>query len=315
MDKIMSSNSVLKSMVSKSKQPNKETDHMSVSSDGTVKSGVKITEKALMKNMKKKMEKKDGMKKIIDEGASKTSLGTYEDKSSIIDASDNLLSRLTIDKSHHISSWKKDVLVGNDQQNVYKKIFLNPTWDSKKQFLMLSRIILWICPIAPDTKGKLKVSLIDPNKLTQVEKEIVHGELQKFNDPVCFIFSLSWSFPSSSNVQGKCPELHILSDEKYKQGSEFGAIMYSWTKEFSDSPRADSTNLCQIVPISRAVRYRSPALLKACALMIPKGHSQKQIKTQLQDLIKYVEKAAEEEEENDIVASSEDEIVTFDTII
>nr|ULN99178.1 non-structural movement protein NSm [Pterostylis blotch virus] len=251
-----------------------------------------------IKQINKNSMKVDNGKQIFNT-KSTSILGTYEDTT--IDQSEDiemndLLSRMVVDKSMHLSNWKNDMLVGNNSELINKKIHLNPTWNSKKMYLMLSRIIVWVCPTAPNTNGKLKLAIVDPNKIEDSEKVILVGE-SVLVDPVCFIFSLNWSYHKENNIPGKCPQLHILSNEKYKKGSSFAAIMHSWTKEFCDSPRADEVSICQVVPISRAIRVQSKALIEACKLIIPKGSHGKQIQKQVLDLTKYLEQAAKDEED------------------
>ena len=99
---------------------------------------------------------------------------------------------------------------------------------------------------------------------------------------------------------------------RIQEGVSFGSVMYSWTKEFCDSPRADKDKSCVVIPLNRAIRARSQAFIEACKLIIPKGNSEKQIKKQLKELSSNLERSVEEEEEgiSDSVAQ-----LSFDEII
>ncbi|AWV56681.1 nonstructural protein [Lisianthus necrotic ringspot virus] len=252
-----------------------------------------ITEKAIRQGAK---DGADASKGKIVAAVGESEFGTFGNIAISGDATPDLVSRFIIEKSTHLSNWKNDTLVGNGNDNVSLVIDIIPTWNSKKQYMMLPRVIVWVCPTAPETMGNLKMALVDQNKMSS-DKKVIMEVKGTMVDPGCFVFYTNWSIHKSSNVKGKCMQMHLLCDEKYKKGSVFGAVMFSWVKEFCDSPRADSKNECLYVPINRAVAVRSSALIEACKLMIPKGSSGKVIKSQMVEIQKHLEQAAAEEEE------------------
>nr|AIL30566.1 movement protein [Watermelon bud necrosis virus] len=234
-------------------------------------------------------------------GGDSSVLGTYSGESEIEASSDDILSRLVIEQSAHLSNWKNDSLVGNGNDKVSFTINVMPTWNSKRKFMHISRLIIWVVPTIPDTKNNVKITLIDPNKMTKEEKIILSRQCS-LKDPMCFIFHLNWSFPKERNTPGQCMRLNLTSDEKYAKGVSFASVMYSWVKNFCDTPIASENNTCDVVPINRAKVIQSAALIEACKLMIPRGTSGKAIANQIKSLQKAAEKLAleSEQEEKDI---------------
>nr|WEU80684.1 movement protein [Groundnut chlorotic fan-spot virus]WEU80691.1 movement protein NSm [Groundnut chlorotic fan-spot virus] len=98
---------------------------------------------------------------VIESGPSE--LGEY-DGNPVITSDLSILERLEVNTSNHISNWKTDVFLGNGKDIVKKDINLIPTWDSKKEYMQISRVIIWVVPVAPGTKGKIKAALVDRNK-------------------------------------------------------------------------------------------------------------------------------------------------------
>nr|ASW31162.1 non-structural movement protein [Tomato necrotic ringspot virus] len=222
-------------------------------------------------------------------------LGSYSGGEDIESSHDDILSRLVIEQSTHLSNWKNDSLVGNGNDKVSCTVQIMPTWNSNKRFMNLSRLIVWVVPIIPDPKGCVKASIIDQNKMTPSEK-IVIGKQSSLVDPMCFIFHLNWSFPKERNNPKNCMLLNLTSNEKYSKGVSFASVMYSWVKNFCDTPIASEKNTCDVVPISRAKVIQSAALIEACKLMIPKGTNGKQISAQIKRLQTMAEKVAIEED-------------------
>nr|QBC75813.1 NSm [Tomato chlorotic spot virus] len=241
----------------------------------------------------KNMDVSKGKILLNTEGTS--SLGTYDSDSITESEGYDLAARMIVDTNHHISNWKNDLFVGNGKQNATKIIKICPTWDSRKQYMMVSRIVIWICPTIPDPTGKLLIALIDPNMPS--DKQVILKGQGTITDPICFVFYLNWSIPKANNTPENCCQLHLMCSQEYKKGVSFASVMYSWTKEFCDSPRADKDKCCTVIPLNRAIRARSQAFIEACKLIIPKGNSAKQIKKQLKDLSTNLEKSVEEEEE------------------
>ncbi|QVX32648.1 non-structural protein NSm [Orthotospovirus impatiensnecromaculae] len=247
--------------------------------------------------------------KILMNNTGTSSLGTYESDQISESESYDLSARMIVDTNHHISSWKNDLFVGNGDKAATKIIKIHPTWDSRKQYMMISRIVIWICPTIADPDGKLAVALIDPNKSVNA-RTVLKGQ-GSIKDPICFVFYLNWSIPKVNNTSENCVQLHLLCDQVYKKDVSFASVMYSWTKEFCDSPRADLDKSCMIIPINRAIRAKSQAFIEACKLIIPKGNSEKQIRRQLAELSANLEKSVEEEEnvtDNKIEISFDNEI-------
>nr|APQ31265.1 nonstructural protein [Capsicum chlorosis virus] len=227
-------------------------------------------------------------------------LGTYSNELAVEATSDDILSRLVVEQSTHLSNWKNDSLVGNGNDKVSFTINIMPTWNSGRRFMHISRLIVWVVPTIPDSKNNVKATLVDQNKMTKSEK-IVISKQASLKDPMCFIFHLNWSFPKERNTPKQCMQLNLTSDEKYAKGVSFASVMYSWVKNFCDTPIASESNTCDVVPINRAKVIQSAALIEACKLMIPKGTGGKQISNQIRSLQKVAEKLAmeaENEEEN-----------------
>ncbi|QCA47737.1 nonstructural NSm protein [Chilli yellow ringspot virus] len=231
-------------------------------------------------------------------GGDSSVLGTYSSELAVEATSDDILSRLVVEQSTHLSSWKNDSLVGNGNEKVSFTINIMPTWNSGRRFMHISRLIVWIVPTIPDAKNNIKATLVDPNKMTRDEK-IVISRQSSLKDPMCFIFHLNWSFPKERNTPKQCMQLNLTSDEKYAKGVSFASVMYSWVKNFCDTPIAAESNTCDVVPINRAKVIQSAALIEACKLMIPKGTGGKQIANQIKSLQKAAEKLALEAENED----------------
>nr|QHU78786.1 movement protein [Groundnut bud necrosis virus] len=225
-------------------------------------------------------------------------LGTYSSESAVEATSDDILSRLVVEQSTHLSNWKNDSLVGNGNDKVSFTISIMPTWDSNRKYMHISRLIIWVVPTIPDSKNNVKASLIDPNKMTKEEKIIISRQAS-LKDPMCFIFHLNWSFPKERNTPKQCMQLNLTSDEKYAKGVSFASVMYSWVKNFCDTPIAAENNTCDVVPINRAKVIQSAALIEACKLMIPKGTGGKQISNQIKSLQKAAERLALKAENDD----------------
>nr|AEE00189.1 nonstructural movement protein [Groundnut bud necrosis virus] len=225
-------------------------------------------------------------------------LGTYSSESAVEATSDDILSRLVVEQSTHLSNWKNDSLVGNGNDKVSFTISIMPTWNSNRRYMHISRLIIWVVPTIPDSKNNVKASLIDPNKMTKEEKIIISRQAS-LKDPMCFIFHLNWSFPKERNTPKQCMQLNLTSDEKYAKGVSFASVMYSWVKNFCDTPIAAENNTCDVVPINRAKVIQSAALIEACKLMIPKGTGGKQISNQIKNLQKAAERLALEAENDD----------------
>nr|AGH32782.1 NSm [Orthotospovirus citrullomaculosi] len=239
-------------------------------------------------------------------GIDSSILGTYSSEldsgeSDVGDSSDDILSRLVVEQSTHLSNWKNDSLVGNGNDKVSFTISIMPTWNSGRRFMHISRLILWVVPTIPDSKNSIKVTLLDQNKMTREEK-IILSRQTSLKDPLCFIFHLNWSFPKERNTPKQCMQLNLTSDEKYAKGVGFASVMYSWVKNFCDTPIASENNTCDVVPINRAKVIKSAALIEACKLMIPKGIGGKQLSNQIRDLQKAAEKfAMEAENDADVI--------------
>nr|AFV66752.1 nonstructural movement protein [Groundnut bud necrosis virus] len=225
-------------------------------------------------------------------------LGIYSSESAVEATSDDILSRLVVEQSTHLSNWKNDSLVGNGNDKVSFTISIMPTWNSNRKYMHISRLIIWVVPTIPDSKNNVKASLIDPNKMTKEEKIIISRQAS-LKDPMCFIFHLNWSFPKERNTPKQCMQLNLTSDEKYAKGVSFASVMYSWVKNFCDTPIAAENNTCDVVPINRAKVIQSAALIEACKLMIPKGTGGKQISNQIKSLQKAAERLALEAENDD----------------
>nr|QHU78768.1 movement protein [Groundnut bud necrosis virus] len=225
-------------------------------------------------------------------------LGTYSSESAVEATSDDILSRLVVEQSTHLSNWKNDSLVGNGNDKVSFTISIMPTWNSNRRYMHISRLIIWVVPTIPDSKNNVKASLIDPNKMTKEDKIIISRQAS-LKDPMCFIFHLNWSFPKERNTPKQCMQLNLTSDEKYAKGVSFDSVMYSWVKNFCDTPIAAENNTCDVVPINRAKVIQSAALIEACKLMIPKGTGGKQISNQIKSLQKAAERLALEAENDD----------------
>nr|QHU78632.2 nonstructural movement protein [Capsicum chlorosis virus] len=233
-------------------------------------------------------------------GGDSSVLGTYSNELAVDATSDDILSRLVVEQSTHLSNWKNDSLVGNGNDKVSFTINIMPTWNSGRRFMHISRLIVWVVPTIPNSKNNVKATLVDQNKMTKSEK-IVISKQASLKDPMCFIFHLNWSFPKERNTPKQCMQLNLTSDEKYAKGVSFASVMYSWVKNFCDTPIASESNTCDVVPINRAKVIQSAALIEACKLMIPKGTGGKQISNQFRSLQKVAEKLAmeaENEEEN-----------------
>ncbi|USL90364.1 MAG: nonstructural protein M [Mercurialis orthotospovirus 1] len=249
----------------------------------------KVTQKDVDSALKKKASTFNGKQFISSSDSS--ILGSYEGGSNIETTNDDILSRLVIEQSTHLSNWKNDSLVGNGNDKVSVTISLMPTWDSRRKFMHISRLIVWVVPTIPDANGFIKATIVDQNKMTSDEK-IVISKQGSLKDPICFIFHLSWSFSKERNTPKQCMQLNLTSNEKYAKGVSFASVMYSWVKNFCDTPIAAESNTCDAVPISRAKVIHSAALIEACKLMIPKGTSGKAIANQIKSLQKVAEKLA-----------------------
>nr|QHU78732.1 movement protein [Groundnut bud necrosis virus] len=225
-------------------------------------------------------------------------LGTYSSESAVEATSDDILSRLVVEQSTHLSNWKNDSLVGNGNDKVSFTVSIMPTWNSNRRYMHISRLIIWIVPTIYDSKNNVKASLIDPNKMTKEEKIIISKQASLKN-PMCFIFHLNWSFPKERNTPKQCMQLNLTSDEKYAKGVGFASVMYSWVKNFCDTPIAAENTTCDVVPINRAKVIQSAALIEACKLMIPKGIGGKQISNQIKSLQKAAERLSLEDENDD----------------
>ncbi|AWV56661.1 nonstructural protein [Alstroemeria yellow spot virus] len=264
-----------------------------IDSDDKLALSRKVTQKDVDIAMRNKASTFNGNQYIS--SSDSTVLGSYEGGSSIETSSDDILSRLIVEKSTHLSNWKDDSLVGNGEEKVSCTINIIPTWDSKRKYMHLSRLIVWVVPTIPDSAGFVKATIIDQNKLTPKEKLIIskQGTLE---NPLCFVFHLNWSFNKDRNVPKRCMQLNLTSDEKYAKGVSFASVMYSWVKNFCDTAIASDSNTCDVIPINRAKAIRSAALIEACKLMIPKGTTGKAIKNQIISLQKIAEKVALEED-------------------
>ncbi|AUD08031.1 NSm [Calla lily chlorotic spot virus] len=246
-------------------------------------------------------------------GMDSSVLGSYSSGGDIEATPDDLLSRLVIEQSTHLSNWKNDSLVGNGNDKVSFTINIMPTWDSRRKFMHISRLIVWIVPTVPDSKSMVKATLIDQNEMTK-DKKIIIGKQASISDPACFIFHLNWSFPKERNTSKQCFQLNLTSDKKYAKGVSFASVMYSWVKKFCDTPIASESNTCDVIPINRAKVIKSAALIEACRLMIPKGTSGKQISNQIKKLQNVAEKLqlesemSEDDEELDIKIDFEDKL-------
>nr|QVG59817.1 non-structural protein [Hippeastrum chlorotic spot virus] len=264
----------------------------------------KVTSKDVSDAMKKRAASFNGNQYIS--ASDKTVLGSYEGGQSIENSSDDILSRLIVEKSTHLSNWKDDSLVGNGEEKVSCTINIIPTWDSKRKYMHISRLIVWVVPTIPDSKGFVKATIIDQNKLTPKEKLII-GKQGTLENPLCFVFHLNWSFNKDRNVPKRCMQLNLTSNEKYAKGVSFASVMYSWVKNFCDTAIASDSNTCDLIPINRAKAIKSAALIEACKLMIPKGTTGKAIKNQIVSLQKIAEKVALEDD-----ADESTEIVEID---
>nr|QWT83596.1 nonstructural protein NSm [Tomato yellow ring virus] len=269
----------------------------------------KVTKKDVDAAMKNKASTFNGNQYIS--SSDSTVLGSYEDGNSIENSSDDILSRLIVEKSTHLSNWKDDSLVGNGDDKVSCTINIIPTWDSKRKYMHLSRLIVWVVPTIPDSKGFVKATIIDQNKMTPKERLII-GKQGTLENPLCFVFHLNWSFNKDRNVPKRCMQLNLTSNEKYAKGVSFASVMYSWVKNFCDTAIASDTNTCDVIPINRAKAIRSAALIEACKLMIPKGTTGKAIKNQITSLQKIAEKVALEEDAEESTDVLEIEIDNLD---
>ncbi|AER23989.1 non-structural movement protein [Bean necrotic mosaic virus] len=241
---------------------------------------------------------------FVRNSAGTSELGVYESGLSLSSDVDlDIAAKMIVDKSTHISNWKSDVLVGNGNNLIKKKLSLKPNWDSLKQFMMLSRVIVWICPVSPDTSGYIKIGLKDQCSEDK-EAFVAKGE-GKINTPICFYFNLNWSYPKEKNTLEFCPIIIMESDQKYKKGAPLASVMYSWCKEFCSSPRYYEKSECYVIPISPAVRFQSAAMIEACKYMIPKGSSGKAIRKQIESLGKHLEQAAIDEENEEVSNETE----------
>nr|AKC03654.1 nonstructural movement protein [Tomato zonate spot virus] len=228
-------------------------------------------------------------------GMDSSVLGSYSSGNEVEATSDDLLSRLVVEQSTHLSNWKNDSLVGNGNDKVSFTINIMPTWNSRRNFMHISRLIVWIVPTVPDSESIVKATLIDQNEMT-VDKKIIIGKQTSLSNPACFIFHLNWSFPKERNTPKQCFQLNLTSNKKYAKGVSFASVMYSWVKNFCDTPIAAESNTCDVIPINRAKVIKSAALIEACRLMIPKGTSGKQISNQIKKLQTVAEKLALESE-------------------
>ncbi|WBG54197.1 non-structural protein NSm [Orthotospovirus tomatanuli] len=269
----------------------------------------KVTKKDVDAAMKNKASTFNGNQYIS--SSDSTVLGSYEDGNSIENSSDDILSRLIVEKSTHLSNWKDDSLVGNGDDKVSCTINIIPTWDSKRKYMHLSRLIVWVVPTIPDSKGFVKATIIDQNKMTPKERLII-GKQGTLENPLCFVFHLNWSFNKDRNVPKRCMQLNLTSNEKYAKGVSFASVMYSWVKNFCDTAIASDSNTCDVIPINRAKAIRSAALIEACKLMIPKGTTGKAIKNQITSLQKIAEKVALEEDAEESTDVLEIEIDNLD---
>ncbi|AHZ45963.1 putative movement protein [Orthotospovirus polygonianuli] len=265
----------------------------------------KVTSKDVTDAMKKKASTFNGNQYISSSDA--TVLGSYEGGSSIENSSDDILSRLIVEKSTHLSNWKDDSLVGNGEEKVSCTINIIPTWDSKRKYMHISRLIVWVVPTIPDSQGFVKATIIDQNKLTPKERLII-GKQGTLANPLCFVFHLNWSFNKDRNVPKRCMQLNLTSNEKYAKGVSFASVMYSWVKNFCDTAIASDSNTCDVIPINRAKAIKSAALIEACKLMIPKGTTGKAIKNQIVSLQKIAEKVALEDDADEVTEVLEIEI-------
>nr|AWK67804.1 movement protein [Iris yellow spot virus] len=276
-----------------------------IGTDNKLALGRKVTKKDVDAAIRNKASTFNGNQYIS--SSDSTVLGSYESGESVENSSDDILSRLIVEKSTHLSNWKDDSLIGNGDEKVSCTINIIPTWDSKRKYMHLSRLIVWVVPTIPDSKGFVKATIIDQNKMTPKEKIIIskQGTLE---NPLCFVFHLNWSFNKDRNVPKRCMQLNLTSNEKYAKGVSFASVMYSWVKNFCDTAIASDSNTCDVIPINRAKAIRSAALIEACKLMIPKGTTGKAIKNQITSLQKLAEKVAFEEEEDDNDGALEIEI-------
>ncbi|ACO52397.1 nonstructural NSm protein [Calla lily chlorotic spot virus] len=231
-------------------------------------------------------------------GMDSSVLGSYSTGGDIEATPDDLLSRLVVEQSTHLSNWKNDSLVGNGNDKVSFTINIMPTWDSRRRYMHISRLIVWVVPTVPDSQCMVKATLIDQNEPTK-DKKIIIGKQTSIANPACFIFHLNWSFPKERNTPKQCFQLNLTSDKKYAKGVSFASVMYSWVKNFCDTPIASESNTCDVIPINRAKVIKSAALIEACRLMIPKGTSGKQISNQIKRLQTVAEKLQLESEMNE----------------
>nr|AIS23798.1 NSm [Iris yellow spot virus] len=275
-----------------------------IDSDNKLALGRKVTKKDVDAAIRNKASTFNGTQYISSSDSSV--LGSYESGESVENSSDDILSRLIVEKSTHLSNWKDDSLIGNGDEKVSCTINIIPTWDSKRKYMHLSRLIVWVVPTIPDSKGFVRASIIDRNKMTPKEKFIIckRGALE---NPFCLVFHSHWSFNKDRNVPKRCMQLNLTSKEKYAKGVSFASVMYSWVKNFCDTAIASDSNTRVVFPINRAKAIRSAAFIEACKLMIPQGTTGKAIKNQITSLQKLAEKVAFEEEadENDDVLEIE----------
>nr|QNT38367.1 movement protein [Soybean vein necrosis virus] len=281
-------------MISKSNGEIKEYQNPITESQGRHKLDLgNYKGKEVDKIVKKNMELSKGS--FVRDTTGSSELGVYESGTTLSsDSNLDLAAKMIVDKSNHISKWKNDVLVGNGKELIKKKLHLKPNWDSMKQFMMLSRVIVWICPVSPDTSGYLKIGIKD--QCSEDKNAFVARGEGKINTPICFYFNLNWSYPKEKNTLEFCPIAIMETDQQYKKGAPLASVMYSWCKEFCGSPRYYEKSDCYVIPISPAVRFQSAAMIEACKYMIPKGSSGKAIKKQIEELGKYLEQAALDEE-------------------
>ncbi|ANJ02897.1 Nsm [Tospovirus kiwifruit/YXW/2014] len=255
-----------------------------------------VSKRDVDKALENKAKKFNGKQYVS--GMDSSVLGSYSSDGTVEANSDDILSRLVVEQSTHLSNWKNDSLVGNGNDKVSFTINIMPTWDSRRKYMHISRLIVWIVPTAPDSESLLKATLIDQNEMT-ADKKIIVSKQSSLLDPVCFIFHLNWSFPKERNTPKQCFQLNLTSNKKYAKGASFAAVMYSWVKNFCDTPIAAEKNTCDVIPINRAKVIKSAALIEACRLMIPKGTSGKQISNQIKRLKTVAEKLALEAEASD----------------
>nr|UXP71571.1 viral movement protein [Groundnut chlorotic fan-spot virus] len=242
---------------------------------------------------------------VIESGSSE--LGDY-DGNPIITSDLSILERLEVNTSNHISNWKTDVFLGNGQDIVKKDINLIPTWDSKKDYMQISRVIIWIVPVAPGTKGKIKAALVDRNKAEA--EQIIFQKEGVLTDPLCFIFYMHWSFLRSMNNKASCPQLKFISNEVYKKGVPFAVANFAWRKVFCNSPIAMTEMQPDLIVLNRGITIRNKALLEAVKCIVPNGNNGKTIKKQIETLSKSLEAAALEDENES--SGSEMKELTFD---